>query len=208
MTNPAPTAIEFYFDPGCPWTWMTSRWLVDAAAQRNIGIEWRNLSLGVLNAGKEVPEQYRAKMAAGTAAHRVIAALLDAGRNDLVGAFYTEYGRRVFHDATQPSVALVREVASASGTGDWAAATDDESWDEAIAESTHRAIGLVGPDVGSPVLSFGDPQTAIFGPIVSPPPTGSDAVRLLDHVLEAATFGGLFELKRGRGAGPEFGPRP
>ena len=208
MTSSAPTTITFSFDPGCPWTWMTSRWLLDAAAQRNIDIQWRNLSLGVLNAGKEVPEQYRAAMAAGAAAHRVIAALVAADRNDLVEAFYTEYGRKVFHDGSHPSVELVREVAATAGAQEWAIAADDESWDEAVAQSTHRAIGLAGPDVGSPVLSFGDPEIGVFGPIVSPPPTGSDAVRLLEHVLEAAAIPGFFELKRGRRGGPQFGSRP
>lgn len=191
MTATAPTTVEFFFDPGCPWTWMTSRWLVDAAGQRNVDIQWRSLSLSVLNAGRDVPEQHRAAMAAGTAAHRVIASLLAADRNDLVGKFYTEYGRRVFHDGSQPSVALVRQAAEASGAAVWADAVDDASWDEGIAASTTLAVGLAGPDVGSPVLAFGEPRTAVCGPIVSPPPTGSDAGRLLDHVLDAVMIPGF-----------------
>lgn len=208
MTATTPTTVEFFFDPGCPWTWMTSRWLVDAAGQRGIDIQWRSLSLSVLNAGKDVPEQYRAAMAAGTAAHRVIAALLAADRNDLVGEFYTEHGRRRFHDAAQVSIPLVRAIAEASGAAGWADAVDDATWDEGIAASTQLAVRLAGPDVGSPVLAFGEPRTAIFGPIVSPPPTGRNALRLLDHVLDAALIPGFFELKRGRSSGPQFGPRP
>ncbi len=208
MTANSPTTVEFFFDPGCPWTWMTSRWLIDAADQRNIDIQWRSLSLGVLNAGRDIPEQYRSAMAAGTAAHRVIASLLAADRNDLVGEFYTEYGRRVFHDGTQPSVTLVRQAVEAVGAAAWADAVDDASWDEGITASTTLAVGLAGPDVGSPVLAFGEPRTAIFGPIVSPPPTGSDALRLLDHVLGSSVIPGFFELKRGRKSGPQFGPRP
>lgn len=208
MTATTPTAIEFFFDPGCPWTWMTSRWLVDAADQRNIDIQWRSLSLGVLNAGKEIPEQFRAAMAAGAAAHRVIAALLAADRNDLVGEFYTECGRRLFHDGATPSITLIRDAAAASGAGAWADAVDDASLDDGVAASTHLAIGLAGPDVGSPVLAFGEPRTAIFGPIVSPAPAGPDALRLLDHVLDSAVIPGFFELKRGRKSGPQFGPRP
>lgn len=208
MTTAQTNTIEFYFDPGCPWTWMTSRWLVDAASQRHIEIQWRSLSLGVLNEGNDVPEAYRAALAAGGAAHRVIAALLAAGRNDLVGAFYTEYGRRAYHDGEAPSIELVRTIADAAGAGEWSDAVDDAEWDAAVRESTHLAVGLAGPDVGSPVLAFGAPRTAIFGPIVSPPPTGADAVRLLDHVLDTAAIPGFFELKRGRVAGPHFGPRP
>ena len=206
--TPSPESIEFYFDPGCPWTWLTSRWLVDAAAQRGITIEWRSLSLGVLNAGREIPERFRSAVASGAAAHRVIAALLAADRNDLVGEFYTECGRRVHHDAIPPSVELMREIAVAAGAAEWADAVDDLSWDDSVAESTHFAIGLVGPDVGSPVIAFGTPRNAIFGPIVSPAPTGADAVRLLDLVLEATVSPGFFELKRGRTAPPQFGIRP
>ena len=208
MNANQPTTIEFYFDPGCPWTWLTSRWLVEAAGQRDIDIQWRSLSLGVLNAGREIPEQYRSAMAAGSAAHRVIAALLADGRNDLVGEFYTEYGRRVHHDASPLSVQLVRDVADASGAGAWADAVDDASWDDGVAASTHEATGLAGPDVGSPIIAFGEPRTGIFGPIVSPPPTGDDALRLLDRVLDVTTIPGFHELKRGRTTGPQLGPRP
>lgn len=208
MTTALTDTIEFYFDPGCPWTSMTSRWLVEAVGQRDIEIEWRSLSLGVLDESNEIPEAYRAALAAEGAAHRVIAALLAAGRNDLVGAFYTEYGRRTHHDGEAPSIDLVRIVADAAGAGEWSAAVEDAPWDAAVRESTHLAVGLAGPDVGSPVLAFGTPRTAIFGPIVSPPPHGADAARLLDHVLDVATIPGFHELKRGRVAGPQFGPRP
>lgn len=94
MHADTPTRIEFFFDPGCPWTWATSRWLVDAAAARGIDVVWRNLSLGVLNEGRELSEHLRLTLPAGTAAHRLIAALMADGRNDLIGNFYTEYGRR------------------------------------------------------------------------------------------------------------------
>ena len=208
MTTTTIDEIEFYFDPGCPWTWLTSRWLVDAAGQRGIEIHWRSLSLGVLNEGNEVPEAYRTALAAGTAAHRLIAALLAADRNDLVGEFYTEYGRRVYHDTTSPSVELVGIVADAAGANEWAGAIDDPSWDDAVRQSTHLAIGLAGPDVGSPIVAFGTPKIAFFGPIVSPPPAGENAIQLLDHMLGAATIPGFYELKRGRTKGPEFGPRP
>lgn len=205
MTATDITTIEFHFDPVCPWTWISSRWLVDVAAQRGIEVQWRSLSLGVLNAGQEIPEQYRGPIIAGRAAHRVIAALLADDRNDLVGAFYTEYGTRTFPGGQAHSVDVVRAAAMAAGAEAWVAAADDESWDAGVAASTHHAIGLAGPDVGSPIIAFGEPVTAIFGPIVSPAPTGADALRLLDRVLDTATIPGFFELKRGRTDGPQFG---
>lgn len=204
-----PQSFDFYFDPSCPWTWATSRWLVDAAGQTGAEIQWRSLSLGVINADRDIPEQYRAGMEAGAKAHRVIAALRAADRNDLVGDFYTEWGRRTHHDGVEPTAELAGEVATAVGAEQWALAADDASWDVEIERSTKEGQDLAGgSDVGSPVLAFGSPRVGFFGPIVSPPPQGEGATALLDHVVAAAETPGFFELKRGRNEGPKFGPRP
>jgi len=207
-TVPATTNIEFFFDPGCPWTWATSRWLVDAAQRRGIEVVWRNLSLGVLNEGRELSDHLRRTLPAGLVAHRLIAALHASGRNELIGDYYTEYGRRVHHDGVEPSVEVVREVALAVGAGDWVAALDDARWDVPVAESTRLAMSLAGPDVGSPVLAFGDPLVGVFGPIVSPPPCDEQAMFLLDVVLLVAQCPGFFEIKRGRNGPVQLGPRP
>ncbi len=200
-------SVDFFFDPGCPWTWATSRWLVEATGRRSIEVAWRSLSLAVLNAGQDVPEQYRQPMDIAARAHRVFSALLADGRNDLVGAVYSEYGRRVHHDAAEPSLGLLGDTVIAAGAADYIGAIDDESWDEPVEASTNEAVALAGPDVGSPVLAFGTPRFAIFGPIVSPPPRGEDGTKLLDLVFATAEIPGLFELKRGRHEF-EFGPRP
>lgn len=201
-------SIEFFFDPGCPWTWATSRWLVDAAGQRSIDIEWRSLSLAVLNAGGETPERFRAFAALATRAHRVFAALREEGRNDLIGAVYTEYGRRMHHDGAEPTVDVLQEIVVAGGAADHLGAIDDEGWDVAVKASTEEAASLAGSDVGSPILAFGTPRSGIFGPIVSPPPLGEAAGRLLDLVVATSQIPGFFELKRGRTSGPDPGPRP
>lgn len=203
-----PTNVTFFFDPACPWTWLTSRWLVDAAGQTGTFVHWRSLSLGVLNAGNEIPEAYRAPMEAAREVHRVIAALRADRRNDLVGLLYTEYGARTFHDGVPGSVELLREVLDAVGAGAWATAIGDERWDGEIASSTAEAVDLAGPDIGSPVLAWGDPVRGVFGPIVSPPPTGEDAVALLEHTIALRDLPGVYEVKRGRHEGPQFGPRP
>ncbi|MGB8857933.1 MAG: DsbA family protein [Ilumatobacteraceae bacterium] len=207
-TFETPSSLEFFFDPGCPWTWATSRWLVDAAAVRDIDVVWRNLSLGVLNEGRELSEHLRLTLPAGKVAHRLIAALVAAGRNDLIGAFYTQYGRRVHHDQVAPSPDLVRDVALATSCDEWVGALDDDAWDAPVAESTRLAMSLAGPDVGSPIIAFGTPRVGIFGPIVSPPPTGEQAQRLLDVVLLVAQCSGFFEIKRGRSGPVQLGPRP
>jgi hypothetical protein len=200
------TDLEFYFDPACPWTWLTSRWLVDAAPRRGRRVTWRSLSLWVLNEGK-VPEAYAGRVRSALLAHRLFAALTEAGRNDLVGAVYTAIGTRVHDGSEDLTPHLVREAAAAAGAGSWAAAIDDESWDAAVELSTKQAVDLAGPDVGSPVLAHGSPRVAMFGPIVNPGPRGEDGARLLDLALAAAQVGGLFELKRGRREGPSL-PAP
>lgn len=193
--------VVFYFDPACPWTWLTSRWLVDAARQRDIPITWRSLSLLVLNDGQP-PEQHADVVRAGARAHRLFASLADAGRDDLVGDVYSEIGRRS-HDAGEPlTVDIIRSAARAAGADEWLAALDDEVWDATVELSTKQAIALAGPDVGSPVLAHGSPPVGIFGPIVNPGPRGEQGARLLDLVLEASDVDGFFELKRGRTGGP------
>ena len=205
----ATETFRFYFDPICPWTWMTSRWLLDAAEQTGATVEWHNLSLAVVNVDKEIPEQYRAAVEGSIRAHRVIAALLADGEPGLVGDFYTEWGRHVHHDGEFPSAELVGQVASAVGAERWASAADDESWDAAVERSTNEGQELAGGgEVGSPVLAFGSPRVGVFGPIVSPPPQGAEAVALLDQVVAAASNPAFFELKRGRNEGPRMGPRP
>ena len=123
--------------------------------------------------------------------------------------FYTEWGRRFHHDRVTPTEGLAATVAAASGAEQWAAAAADDHWDADVEASTKEGQELAGgSDVGSPLLAFGEPRVGIFGPIVSPPPSGDDAVTLLDHVLAVATMPSFYELKRGRQGDPQFGPRP
>ena len=160
---------------------MTSRWLVDATAGTGFRVEWRNLSLLVVNENNEVPEQYRPALEAARGAHRIIAALRSDDRNDLIGDFYTEWGRRFHHDRVVPVPSMAKEIATAAGAQEWAQAADDERWDADVEASTREGQQLAGgSDVGSPVIALGEPRVGIFGPIVSPPPTGEDAVKLLD----------------------------
>ena len=177
---------------------MTSRWLVDATGRTDRRICWRNLSLAVVNAGREIPEKYRAAMAASQPAHRIIAALRAEDRDDEIGAFYTEWGRRFHHDQIEPTNGLAAEVAVAAVPRAWAAAADDERWDADVEASTKEGQELAGgSDVGSPVLVFGEPRTGIFGPIVSPPPSGDDAVVLLEHVLTVCRDARLLRAQAG-----------
>ena len=200
------TAVDFYFDPACPWTWLASRWLVDVVPQRDLQVTWRPLSLLVLEGGGP-PDQLAPQVFAASRAHRVMAALHDAGRNDLVGALYTQLGERTFQVDATLSDDIVAAAVQASGAGGYAAALEDAGRDAAVEASTEEALALAGPDVGSPVLALGEPRVGFHGPIVSPGPRGEDAARLFDLVAAAATVPGLFELKRGRSDEPAL-PAP
>jgi 2-hydroxychromene-2-carboxylate isomerase len=200
--------VAFYFDPACPWTWNTSRWLVDVAQARGLTVDWRPLSLTVLNAGRDIPAQYRAPMEVGHATLRLVLALREAGRQDRIGDLYTEVGRRLFYDQEAPSMALVTGAAEAVGVGDLASAATDTSRDDAVEASTREAIQLGGPDVGSPILVVGENGRGFHGPIVSPPPSGEEALRLWDAISAFASVSGVYELKHGREGGVAFGPRP
>jgi 2-hydroxychromene-2-carboxylate isomerase len=200
--------VAFYFDPVCPWTWNTSRWLVEVARARDLTIDWRPLSLSVLNAGKEIPAQYRAPMEVGHATLRLVVALRDAGREAQIGDLYTEVGRRMFYDRAEPTMALVTDAAESVGAGDLAAAATDTALDAAVEASTQEATRLGGPDVGSPILVVGSAARGFHGPIVSPPPRGEDALKLWDAVTTFAQVRGAYEIKHGREGGVTFGPRP
>ena len=128
----------------------------------------------------------------------------DHERNDLAGALYTAFGTLMFVEHVRPAEIDVANLALTVGGLDWADAANDTLWDPHIREETEEAMALAGPDVGSPVLAFGDPRVAIFGPVVSPAPTGPAAATLLDQVIALATNPTFFELKRGRSAPPDF----
>jgi 2-hydroxychromene-2-carboxylate isomerase len=201
-------SVEFYFDPACPWTWNTSRWLVEVAQTRGLDVQWRPLSLAFLNADREIPEQYRAPLEAGLALLRIVAASRVAGRDEAIADLYTEFGRRFFHDQEPPSASLAVAAAEAVGLGALADAAADASYDDAILTSTQEAIERAGPDVGSPVLIAGLSARAFHGPIVSPPPRGEDALRLWDAVVTLTQLPGVYEIKHGRADSAELGSRP
>jgi 2-hydroxychromene-2-carboxylate isomerase len=200
------SAVSFYFDVICPWTWNTSRWLAEVAETRGFPVSWRTFSLAIVNEGREIPERYRRMQSASLGALRVIEALRADDRNADVGRLYTELGRRWHHDQAEFSSKVVDEALGTTGLEGYTGAVDDETWDEALRTSLAEALDLAGPDVGSPVLRIDD--RAMFGPIVSPPPTGADALALWDAAGVIIGADGVFELKRGRREGPVPGPRP
>ncbi|WNV75448.1 hypothetical protein [Geodermatophilus sp. DSM 44513] len=216
--------LHFWFDPVCPFAWMTSKWVRTVAEQREYRVEWRLISLRLLNRhvdyDAQFPPEYEAGHTAGLHLLRVAAAARAEHGPQALDPLYATFGRHVFEDpAGQPpperatSREFVEQVLTEAGlpTG-LAAAVDDGSWDAGIQEETDAALALTGKDVGTPILHFRPPDgAAFFGPVISRLPSAEEAVELWDHVVGLATFPGFAELKRSlreRPQLPAFGVRP
>lgn len=205
-SNASPTSeptVEFWFDPVCPWTWITSRWAAEVAERRGFAVQWRPFSLQVLNAGAE-PSDHDEAMRQGFRLGRVAIAVQELGGSAAVGNLYAAVGTRLHPEGRDDIDAILAESLAAAGLPpELAAAADDEAYDDALVASTRRGIDLVGPGVGIPIVAFDG--LAFFGPVMSPAPTGEAAERLWDAVAAATAIPGFFELKRGRDVGPQFG---
>ncbi|WP_405090277.1 DsbA family protein [Micromonospora sp. NBC_01392] len=187
----------FFFDPVCPWTWRTSRWLVAVAQARGLAVEWRAFSLAILNDGQIAPE-YAEAMAASGRVLRLVEALRAQGRHEDAGRLYTELGARS-HDAGDPlGDRTVAAAVEAAGVTDAAPALDEERWDEAVRESHALAYASAGPDIGSPVLMVPDAGRGIHGPIITEVPGTEDALVIWDSMLPLLRLDTFHELKRAR----------
>ena len=206
LTEPgtAITSATFYFDPVCPWTWRTSRWLVDTAQRRGIDVSYRAFDLSDGKPLDELPEQSRAAFASGRRFLRCVAAAGADGRDDLIAGAYSLYGARAFDEGIEPSPDLVEKCWREVGGDAYVEALDDDSWDATLAQSTERARELAGDDAGSPVtvVTTASAERAFFGPVVAPTPTGDSADRLWDLLTSAANAPEFFELKARRTAAP------
>lgn len=210
------TPVDFWFDPLCPWAWMTSRWLLEVQAVRAVEPRWHIMSLAVLNEGKDISDTYRAFLKHAMGPVRVIQAAADKYGDDVLAGLYTEFGTRIHNqrrftlrgagDELDPAAAireLAREALEAAGLdGDLVAAMDATEFDDAIRRSHAKGIDLVGQEVGTPVIAVDG--VAFFGPVISPAPKGEAAGKLWDGVLLVAGTDGFFELKRSRTRDPIF----
>lgn len=206
----ATQTVDFYLDPGCGWTWLTSRWLADVAEQREVEVRWRPFSLALLHADRPVAArrdtpELRARSATAARALRLLTALGERGDHGDAGRFYEEFGRR-FHDGEGDGDGDATEAAAAAAgvdvvLGDGA----DAAVDAAIAARLDEATAAAGPDIGSPVLRFGGAAHGIHGPIISPRVTGAAAVQLFDAIDLLQAQEAFFEIKRGRTTAPALG---
>jgi 2-hydroxychromene-2-carboxylate isomerase len=189
----------YFFDPSCPYTWRTSRWLVGVAPERNVTLRWRPFSLTILSGG-DIPEKSRAKRAAASRALRLVEALRADHRDADIAAFYTEIGARTFEAGTDLSDDIAVASADAARITDAKAIMDDESWDDAVRESHETALASAGPDIGSPVLWIESTRRAVHGPVLALDrrPARDEALAIWDAVVSLARSDSFWELKRGR----------
>jgi protein-disulfide isomerase-like protein with CxxC motif len=204
MTEQEPTPVDFWFDPLCPWAWITSRWMLEVEQVRPVAPRWHVMSLAVLNEKKEdLPENYQEMMARAWGPVRVCIAAEQKYGAEVLGPLYTAIGTR-FHDekAERNRATIEAALADAGLPADLADAMESTDYDQAVRASHKDGIDRVGYDVGTPVIAVGD--LAIFGPVVSPIPRGEAAARLWDGVMLIAGTDGFFELKRSRTRDPIF----
>lgn len=201
--DPALTRVNFWFDPLCPWAWITSRWLLEAATVRPLDPQFRVMSLAVLNADSDMSEDYKKGLQRGWAPLRVCVAAGRHGGSTAVGALYTALGTRIHNEHQELDRALIEAALADAGLpGELIGAADSEEYDDEIRASHEDAMRRVGTDVGTPVIAVG--EVAFFGPVVTPIPRGETAGQLWDGVILCASTDGFFELKRSRDRRPSF----
>jgi 2-hydroxychromene-2-carboxylate isomerase len=204
MPAQKPTQLDFWFDPLCPWAWITSRWVLEVEKVRPVQARWHVMSLAVLNEGKDdMPDRYKELMKQAWGPVRVCIAAEEKFGADVLLPLYTAIGTKFHNDKADRSRATIEAALAEAGLpAELADAMDDESYDEAVRASHKDGIDRVGYEVGTPVISVNG--TSFFGPVVSPIPRGEDAARLWDGVLLVAGTDGFFELKRSRTRDPIF----
>ena len=191
------TPVDFWFDPICPWAWVSSRWLLEAAEVRPITPSFHVMSLAYLNADKDLPDDYREMLSTAWGPVRVCIAAAKAAGDDVLLPLYTALGN-LFHIEGRPrDRATIEEALAAVGLPtSLADAMDSTAYDDDLRKSHHAGMDQVGTDVGTPVISVDG--MAFFGPVVTPAPRGEAAGRLWDGVLLVAGTPGFYELKRTR----------
>ncbi len=204
MTEQELTPVDFWFDPLCPWAWITSRWMLEVQQVRPVQVRWHVMSLAVLNEGKtDLSERYAELMKQAWGPVRVAIAAEQRFGPEVLGSLYTALGTRFHHEKLPRDRATIESALAEAGLPtDLADAMESTEYDETLRASHADGIERVGYEVGTPILSMNG--TSIFGPVVTPIPRGEAAAKLWDGVNLVTRTDGFFELKRSRTRDPIF----
>ncbi len=199
--------MQFWFDPLCPWAWITSRWMLEVEKVRPVRVDWRIMSLAYLNLvqheGKGLSEEYLERMNKAWGPVRVCAAAAADAGAAILGPLYTAIGTRLHNQGRRDDPAVIPEALAEAGLPAWLAdAAETSEFDDAIKKSHHEAFDEVGLDVGTPVVKIRG--KALFGPVITPAPKGEAAGELWDGLVLVSKADGFFELKRSRDRKPTF----
>ncbi|MGA4991201.1 disulfide bond formation protein DsbA [Nonomuraea bangladeshensis] len=199
--------VDLWFDPSCPFAWVTSRWLLEVEKVRPIESRFRFMSLHYLNEGKDVPAEYKERALKAHGSVRVVAAAAAKHGEEYIGRLYTELGTRLHNEGLGKDQEKLREIneAALEAVGldsQLADAMESDEWDAGIRASHDEGITLVGQEVGTPIIRVG--ANAFFGPVITTIIRGEDAGRLWDGVVAVTEFDDFFELKRTRTRRPQF----
>ncbi|GAA2508821.1 MAG: DsbA family protein [Kocuria sp.] len=193
--------VDFWFDPLCPWAWMTSRWMEEVVRIRDVDVDWKIISLGILN--EDNPENHHHGHDESMWLVRVIQAAAEQHGGEYYKKLYDAMGSRRHPGGMQDLEAIITESLAEVGLpADLAAAKNSTEYDDAIRASTDEARAVAGQDIGTPCIAVNG--VGFFGPVFTPAPKGEEAGKVWDGALALASYPGFYELKRGREKGPDF----
>jgi len=188
---------DFWFDPMCPFAWITSRWMLEVEKVRDVKVDWHVMSLGYLNQDRDIPDSYREMLKPAWGPVRVLIAAAQKHGDDVLLPLYTAMGTRIHHEKQPIDRDLILASLEEVGlSADLADAMDSTDYDDEVRKSHHRGMDQVGDDVGTPTIAVNG--SAFFGPVISRIPRGEDAGKLWDGTVAVAAFPYFYEIKRSR----------